>query len=85
VKVTAALVREQQVTFAVVVVKPAAMQPHNREATARSCQPLFPGVPVVLVSQDSRGVPSYYGRSDISRFLSGVEMSRLPWREYTAA
>lgn len=82
---TAALVREQQTTFAVVLVKASAMQLHNRDSTKRSLQPLFPGVPVVLMSQDHFGTPTFYGRRDITRFLAGIEMVRLPWREYRAA
>jgi hypothetical protein len=85
VKITAAVVREQQTTFAVVVVKQSAMQPHNREGTQRSFQPLFPGLPVVLMSQDHRGTPTYWGRSDISRFLAEVHPASLPWREHQVA
>ncbi|HEU0131237.1 MAG TPA: hypothetical protein VFQ85_09640 [Mycobacteriales bacterium] len=84
-KITAAVVREQGTTFAVVIVKQSAMQPHNRDETQRSLQPLFPGVPVVLMSQDRRGIPTYWGRRDISRFLAGIHLARLPWREYRVA
>jgi hypothetical protein len=85
VKITAAVVREQRTTFAVVVVKKSAMQPHNRDETQRSLQPLFPGLPVVLMSQDRAGTPTYWGRSDISRFLASVDPARLPWREHRLA
>ncbi len=84
-KVTATVVREQGVTFAVVMVKPSALQPHARDGALAAVRPLFPGVPVVLMTQDGRGVPSYYGRRDISRFLADVPLSRIPWREYDAA
>lgn len=84
-KITAAVVREQQTTFAVVVVKQSAMLPHNRHRTQRSFQPLFPGMPVVLMSQDHQGTATYWGRSDISRFLASVEPARLPWREHQVA
>jgi hypothetical protein len=80
--ITAAVVREQQTTFAVVVVKQSAMQPQNRDETQRSFQPLFPGLPVVLMSQDHQGRPTYWGRRDISRFLAGIDPARLPWKEY---
>ena len=84
-KITAAVVGEQQTTFAVVVVKPTAMQPHNRDQTRRRLQPLFPVLPLVLMSQDHTGTPTYWGRSDIVRFLAAIEPARLPWREHRVA
>lgn len=42
-------------------------------------------MPTVLMAQDSRGVPTYYGRDDIVRFLSNTPMEGLPWREYTVS
>lgn len=80
----AALVREQGVTFAVVVVKAHAMNTDdNRRAAAATFQPHFPGVPIVLMKQDGRGRPTYWGRQDIVRFLSRVPCAALPWRRYT--
>jgi hypothetical protein len=79
-----AVIREQGVTFAVVVVKHHVVQSHYEAVRAISAfQPCFPGMPVVLVGQDSRGVPTYFGRPDIARFLSGVPMSAVPWKTYT--
>lgn len=80
-KITAAVVREQQTTFAVVV-KPTAMQPHSRDQTQRQLQTLFPGLTLVLMSQDQAGTPTYWGRSDIIRFLATIDLARLPWREH---
>ena len=34
------------------------------------------------MSQDGRGVPSYWGRPDIVRFLASVPINALPWRNY---
>jgi len=85
VKITAAVVREQQTRFAVVVVKQTAMQPHNCDRTQRSFQRLFPSLPVVPMSQDHAGTPTYWGRSDISRFFASVDPARLPWREHRVA
>jgi hypothetical protein len=82
VELTAAVIREQGVDFAVVLVTRQATQPGSREATARSMQPLFPGHPVVLCSQDSRGTPSYFGRRDLVQFLASVFMEQLPWKKY---
>lgn len=81
-EITAAMIREQGVEFAVVLVNRQSTQPATRKATARSVQPLFPGRPVVLCSKDSRGTPSYFGRRDLVQFLANVFMEQLPWKKY---
>lgn len=81
----AALVREQGVTFAVVAVKSHAMDTDDdRCETAAAFQVHFPGVPVVLMKQDGRGRPTFWGRRDIVRFLSRVPVTALPWRRFTS-
>lgn len=66
----AALVREQGVTFAVVAVKTNAIgSDSSRREAASAFQVHFPGVPIVLMAQDGRGRPTYWGRSDIVRFF----------------
>lgn len=81
-----ALVTEQGVTFAIVIVKPHVIQnSFTARETLRGFAPRFPGVPVVLMAQDYRGVPTYYGRKDIVNFLANVPMECIPWREYYAA
>lgn len=82
---TAALIREQNVEFAVVLVTRQAMQPGSREAAVRSAQTFFPGRPVVLCSQDSRGKSTYYGRRDLVQFLARVFFEQLPWKKYRTA
>lgn len=83
-KFQGAVIKEQGVTFAVVVVKKNILdfQRQSEEAIA-SFMPVFPGIPVVLMAQDSRGVPSYRGRRDIVNFLANVHISQIPWSEYT--
>ncbi len=79
-----AVIREQGVTFAVVVV-----QRHVVEDRLSASQAVgqfgtvFPGMPVVLMAQDSRGAPTYYGRQDIARFMASVPLRAIPWRTYT--
>jgi hypothetical protein len=70
--VDAALVKEQGVTFAVVVVNREALSPTQRDRTVAGLTRFWPGVPIVLMAQDSRGAPEYYGRSDIVKFLASV-------------
>ena len=84
-KIQAALTKEQGVTFAVVSVKQQALNPGSRDEAQASFQPAFPGVPIVLMAQDGRGVPTYYGRPDLVRFLRSVPFQALPWREWSVA
>ena len=79
-----AVIREQGVTFAVVIVKKHVIDSSFEAGRAiATFQPVFPGVPVVLMAQDARGTPTYYGRRDISRFLASVPLSAIPWKKYT--
>jgi hypothetical protein len=79
-----AVIREQGVTFAVVVVRNHVLN-STQEAnqTIASFRHVFPGMPVVLMAQDGSGRPTYYGRPDISKFLSNTSPSRIPWKRYT--
>jgi hypothetical protein len=83
-KIQGAVVREQGVTFAVVVVKRYVVD--NRAEADQAIQSfslLFPGLPVVLMAQDARGVPTYYGRDDIARFMSNVPLHAVRWKEFS--
>lgn len=85
-QIDGAVVKEQGVTFAVVVVKRSVLQsPARRGEAIGSFQPLFPGLPLVLMAQDSRGVPSYHGRQDIVNFLANIDHRRIPWKRYTVS
>jgi hypothetical protein len=79
-----AVIKEQGVTFAIAVVKPRVIQ--NRAEAVRVASgfgSVFPGVPIVLMAQDSKGTPTYYGRKDLVRFLSKVPVRAIPWKEYS--
>ncbi len=78
-----AIVKEQGVTFAIVIVKKSIID-NQAEAkrTIISFQPYFPGLPVVLMAQDYKDVPTYYGRNDIAKFLASVPLQAIPWKEY---
>ncbi|MBS4068043.1 MAG: hypothetical protein KGZ62_05545 [Sulfurimonas sp.] len=83
-KIDGAIIKEQGVTFAVVVVKKHIIDsPSQSEQAIISFTELFPGMPIILMGQDTRGVPSYRGRTDIVNFLANVHPSRIPWKEYT--
>ena len=80
----AALVREQGVEFAVVSVKSHVLSSQSSRSDAiDAASSQFPGLPIVLMSQDSRGTPTYWGRKDIVRFLSNVPFELLPWRRFS--
>jgi hypothetical protein len=80
----AALVREQGVKFAVVVVKSHVISSDSsRREASTTFGAHFPGVPIVLMAQDGRGRPTYWGRPDIVRFLAGVPANALPWKRFS--
>lgn len=82
-RVQGAVIRERGLTFAVVIVKQHVVQ--VRETATSVMEKLTPvfGVPVVLMAQDGRGRPTFFGRRDIASFLSKVPLHMIPWREYT--
>lgn len=81
-RIQGAVIREQGQTFAIVAVRPQVIQDRLRADDAiRDFWPVF-GVPVVLMAQDARGQPTYYGRPDIARFMARVPLRAIPWREY---
>jgi hypothetical protein len=83
-KIQGAVIEEQGITFAIVIVKKQVLDRRNQaEGMIREFQPVFGGVPVVLMAQDHRGLPRYYGRKDIARYMADVPVSAVPWREYT--
>jgi hypothetical protein len=79
-----AVIKEQGVTFAVVIVKRHVLDnSFEADRAIAAFQPAFPGLPVVLMAQDHQGVPTYYGRRDISKFMAGVPLECVPWAEYS--
>lgn len=83
-KVQGAVIKEQGQTFAIVVVKKHVVDSHSHSIEAvESFGQLFPGMPVVLMAQNSRGIPVYKGRDDIVKFLAKLHPSQIPWKEYT--
>lgn len=79
-----ALIREQGVEFAVIIVKPHVIQDRSDAMRAQAAfSPAFGGVPIVLMAQDSRGTPTYCGRADLARFLSKAPLAAIPWKEWT--
>jgi hypothetical protein len=79
-----AKVTEQGVTFGIVIVRPHVLSSTQERAGARALGTrVFGRIPIILMAQDSRGVPTYQGRRDIVRFLSEISFERIPWKKYT--
>ena len=78
-----AVIREQGQTFAIVVVKSHVLNNSIESDDARrNFRSIFPSMPIVLMAQDSRGMPTYQGRPDIVKFLANVSISSIPWKKY---
>ena len=80
-----AVLKEQGVTFAVVLVRSDVVEgPAGQAEEARAAFGLlFPGMPVVLMCRDQGGRASYHGRRDIARFLSTVRERAINWIDYS--
>ena len=74
-----AKIREQGVTFAIVVVKPYVLTSPSKEQIRTSFIPFFGNIPIILMAQNSDG------RCDIVRFLANINPARIPWKHYKAA
>jgi hypothetical protein len=78
-----AVIKEQNVTFAIVVVKQHVVDNSvEADRTLVSFRLVFPSLPVVLMGQDSFGRSKFYGRRDIVNFLAHVPLRAIPWKKY---
>ena len=81
-----AVIKEQGVTFGVLIVKQHILNDlTRRDALVLEGSRLFGGIPTVLMAQDANGTPTYYGRSDISKFMASVPVEAVRWKEYTVS
>jgi len=78
-----AFIREQGIEFAIIVVKPHVLRNTTEANEMIASLRLRFGRPVVLMAQDGRGTPTWYGRKDLSRFMSGVPLGAIPWKQIT--
>jgi hypothetical protein len=79
-----AVIKEQGQTFGIVIVKPTVLNsPSSREEMTAFGIRAFGPMPIVLMAQDSKGVPTYSGRTDIVRFLANIFVDQIPWTKYT--
>lgn len=81
-----ALIREQGVTFAIIVVKSYVLNSSSDKANMQAAgSHVFGPVPIILMAQNSSGTPTYYGRTDIVKFLANIDPRRIPWKHYTVS
>ena len=81
-----AVIREQGVIFGIVVVKHHVLDSSNARISMQDFGiRAFGPMPIVLMAQDFRGRPTYWGRKDIVNFLSKIPLYCIPWKEYTIA
>jgi membrane glycosyltransferase len=79
-----AKITEQGVTFGIIIVRPHILHNPGEQASMRQFgTSVFGPIPIILMAQDSRGIPTYYGRQDIVRFLSNIDPAQIPWNRYT--
>lgn len=79
-----ALIKEPGVTFAVVIVQRYVLVSLvKRNRVIDEFASVFGYVPVVLMANDSRGTPTYYGREDIVESLARMPLRVIPWKEYS--
>lgn len=80
-----AVIKEQGVTFAIVILKPYLLNSLSKEKIRASFIPFFGNIPIVLMAQNSREIPTYHGRRDIVHFLENINPARIPRKHYKAA
>lgn len=80
--VDGAIIREQGVTFGIIVVKPHALNNvASRDDLVRQASAAFGGIPTILMAQSGRNV-RYWGRPDLVRFMRNVPLAAVPWKRY---
>jgi hypothetical protein len=83
-KFHAAVIRDWGVKFAVVIVQPQLIRmPLEATKAQIAFAPAFPGVPIVLMAQDSAGVPFFHGRKDLVALAHDIPFDAIQWQEYS--
>ena len=81
-----AVIQEQGVTFGLITVKQHVLRDQSAQRQMRGFGTRVWGrVPIVLMAQDTRGVPTYQGRQDIVRFLANIDLRRIPFKRWTVS
>ncbi|MGC7872555.1 hypothetical protein ACPUYX_13620 [Desulfosporosinus sp. SYSU MS00001] len=84
-KFEAAVVTVQGKSIAVISVqRPIFRDSDNAIMIIKAMLPVFPGMPVVLMTLDPQGNPAYFGRSDLILLLESINIKEADWKEITA-
>lgn len=57
-QIEGAIITEQGQTFAIVIVKSHILSSPNKDEVARDFSRYFPGMPIILMAQNSKGTPT---------------------------
>lgn len=83
-EINTAIVRQDEFTFVVIIVKKEVLANSFSVKQARDIfRRYFPLYPIVLMAQDARYNPVFDGPEEIVAFLSTVDIHKLPWSTYT--
>jgi hypothetical protein len=70
-----AVIKEQCVTFRIIIIKPHVLQSENDKSQMQNFEySAFGRIPIILMTHDSWGVPTYYGSKDIVNSLSRISI-----------
>ncbi|WP_110956186.1 hypothetical protein [Anaerosinus massiliensis] len=82
--INGAVIKEQNVTFAIISVKQHITRyTVTAVETRQKLSYFFPNMPIILMSQNENGIPRYVGRKDIVDFLKTIRVDQIPWKQYT--
>lgn len=83
-EINAAVVRHEEFTFVVIIVKREVLQNSFSTRQARDIfRRYFPLYPVILMAQDERYNPVFDGPEEIVDYLLEIDVQMLPWSTYT--
>lgn len=83
-EINAAVVRNDEFTFVVIIVRREVLENSFSIRQAREIfKKYFPLYPIVLMAQDARYNAIYDGPEDIVENLADLDPQRLPWQKYT--
>lgn len=83
-QIDGAIVKVQGVKVAIVLVKRHVIEDSDEAKEARNAYSyIFPGMPIVLVGQDSEEPPTYLGNKRILEALAKIDYRKIPWKHYT--
>lgn len=82
--INAAVVRDDEATFVVIIVKKEVMDNRFSIRQARDIfKKYFPLYPIVLMAQDERYNEVFDGPAELVESLTEIDVRKLPWNTYT--